>query len=582
MTEGQELAVRVVVVGLGFPIVAWLFGASILGRLTNLDRVERFAASFGVSIAFLGAAQFLGFLLTAPQPYYATGVIVFMLALALLCQLTDSTKKLRDWLPPWPLAVLFFLAYLNLFCLQALLPAYRGSDWYFDWWMHYDEALIFVHKNEVTTVWAGSYTVASRTPLFNLATAFVMGLTGGEFETYQMASVLPGCCFILGLFLLLRELFSPRASWLAFLLAPLNLWMMHNAWFTWPKMLAAYYIGLALYFYLRSLRWRPEAPARGAEYFLAFGVCTILGFMTHQVALVYCIPLLLHAAATAVFDRVRRPRGAELLGYLLFAVLVLGPWYAWLGGTLGKDKILGTTPVTKGDTSAKFEPLAVAEWMSYNLRVSVEPVGIRTALFPQPNLIELHRGFTQLYFSLFTGAATLSLTVFLIAAGIWRITRHRFASAEVAATKPAPDTSWLAVFVFLVLGTLGGAFLHPGHIPWGIAHSAVFPSAVILAALGWGVLSWASPRIRILVVVGMAVEFLVMFWWHWWLLFHDPEILEAGAAERGIRPTSVHLLNECLGNADVVFLIGAIAVQALLVGLLVVYAGRNRAVREIR
>ncbi len=138
------------------------------------------------------------------------------------------------------------------------------------------------------------------------------------------------------------------------------------------------------------------------------------------------------------------------------------------------------------------------------------------------------------------------------------------------------------MFVFLVLGTLGGAFLHPGHIPWGIAHSAVFPSAVILAALGWGVLSRASPRIRVLVVAGMAVEFLLMFWGHWWYLFHNPEILEDGAGERGIRSQTVRFLNECLGNADVFFLIGAIAVQALLVGLLVVYAGRNRAVREIR
>jgi hypothetical protein len=596
MTEGQVLAVRVVIVGLGLPIVTWLFGSSILGRLTNLDRTERFAASFGVSIAFLAVAQFLGFLLHAPQPYFAAIVIVFMLALALLCQVTDPTKKKTvDWLPPWPLAVLFFLGYLNLFCIQALLPAYRGSYWYFDWWMHYDEALIFVHKNAVTTEWANGYTVASRTPLFNLTTAFTLGLTGGEFETFQMASVLTGCCFILGLFLLLRELFGPRASWLALLLAPLNLWMLHNAWFTWPKMLAAYYIALALYFYLRSLRLRPEAPARGAEYFVAFGFSAVLAFLTHQVALVYCIPLLVHAVATAVFDRVRRPRAAELLACLLFALLLGGPWYAWLSGTLGKDKILGSTPITKGDESARFDPVEVAKWMSYNLRVSVEPVGIREAIFPpgdepvdhheplitHPNFVEVHRGFTQLYFSLFTGAVTLSLTIFLILAGIWRLTGHRFAGTDGAATRPVPLTAWLALVLFLVVGTLGGAFLHPGHIPWGIAHSAVFPTAVILAALGWGVLSWASPRDRVLVVVGMAVEFLLMFWLHWWLLFHDPEILEPEAGERGIRATSVRFLNECLGNADIVFLVGAIAVQAVLIVLLVLYAGRTRVVEEV-
>jgi hypothetical protein len=137
------------------------------------------------------------------------------------------------------------------------------------------------------------------------------------------------------------------------------------------------------------------------------------------------------------------------------------------------------------------------------------------------------------------------------------------------------------VILFLGIGTLGGAFLHPGHIPWGIAHSAVFPSAVILAALGWGVLSLASPRIRVLVVLGMAGEFLLMFWLHWWLLFHDPEILEPGAAERGIRATSVRFLNECLGNADMIFLVGAVVVQAILVVLLVMHAGRNHVVEEV-
>jgi hypothetical protein len=421
MTEGQALAIRVVVVGLGLPIIAWVFGSSILGRLTNFDSVERFASSFGVSIAFLAVAQFLGFLLSAPQPYYAAGVIVFMLALALLCQATDPTKKKTlDWLPPWPLALLFFLGYLHLFCIQALLPAYRGSYWYFDWWMHYDEALIFVHRNDVTTEWANGYTVASRTPLFNLTTAFALGLTGGGFETYQMASVLPSCSFILALFLLVRELFGPRASWLALLLAPLNLWMLHNAWFTWPKMLAAYYIGLALYFYLRSLRIRSESPARGSEYFIAFGISAVLAFLTHQVALVYCVPLLLHAAAKACFDRVRRPRVTELLVCLLFAVPLAGPWYAWLAGNLGKDKILGSTPLTKGDESARFDLREIAEWISYNLRVSIDPVGIREALYPNPDRVELHRGLTQLYFSLFTGALTLSLTIFLILFALFR------------------------------------------------------------------------------------------------------------------------------------------------------------------
>ena len=113
--------------------------------------------------------------------------------------------------------------------------------------------------------------MASRTPLFNLASAFVMGIAGHGFDIYQLASALTNICFVLSLFLLLRDLFGRRAAWLALLLAPLNLWMLHNAWFTWPKMLATYYLVFALHFYLQSMRHcRGIDPRRAASYFVGF------------------------------------------------------------------------------------------------------------------------------------------------------------------------------------------------------------------------------------------------------------------------------------------------------------------------
>jgi hypothetical protein len=611
MSDGLVLGLRLVSVAVAFPLLAWVFGSAVLRRFTRLDREERFAASFGVGFAALALCAFVAFVLHAPQPHFNIAVAALMLGTALWCHLTAERRR-GDTLAVWPLAAVFALAYLHLVCIQATLPAYRGSYWYFDWWMHYDEALIFVGDRPVDTSWANGYTVASRTPLFNLATAYVMDLAGHGFATYQLASAATNICFVLAVYLLLRDLFGRRAAWLGLLLAPLNLWMLHNAWFTWPKMLAAYYLILALHFYLQSLRWCPADPARGSEYFFLFAATALLGFMTHQVALVYVAPLLLHAGVRVVRDPAFRPVLVKLPACALLAMAVGGPWYAWLAGTLGKDKITGSTPITLGDDKAKFSPVAIATWIGFNTSVSVVPVGIGqaflTGLEPEadappwsvevyrgqapwfaqgrgeekrwflgpPDLVELHRGFTQLYFSLLTGAVTIALTVFLLAAAL----RGRRPGPALPATKTGP-VGW-AVWLFLIVGTLGGAFLHPGKIPWGIAHSAVFPSAIVLVALAWGVLSRAPRTTALLVCGGMVLEFVLMFWLHRWLLFHDPEVLEPGAAEEGLREPAVTMLNEVLGRADVAFLIGAVVVQVALIGLLfmVAFGQRREALAE--
>jgi hypothetical protein len=605
MNDGLVLAARIVGVAVAFPLLSWAFGAAVLRRFTRLDAEERFAGSFGVGFAAQALCAFAAFVLHAPQPLFNLAAAAVMLGAALLCRLAAPPRPAGERFP-WPMAAVFALGYLHLVCVQALLPAYRGSYWYFDWWMHYDEALLFLGGEPVNTVWANGYTVASRTPLFNLTAAFVMAAAGPGFETYQLASALPSICFPLAVFVLLRDLCGRRAAWLALLLAPLNLWLLHNAWFTWPKMLVAYYATLGLHFYLQSLRCRRADPGRAAGYFFCSGASLLLGFMTHQSVLVYALPLALHAAVTALRERALRPRPRELLAGALLAAAVAGPWYAWLYGTLGGDKITGSTPVTLGDSSARFNPLAVASWMGFNLGVSVVPIGFgegfvreipdgegppagclgevsyaggRWCVHWRPDPVGLHRGLMQLYFSLFTGAVTVSLSVFLIVVGARRLWRRIFRRADEPPAKPAAGGPpvWSAVWLFVIGGTLGAAFLHPGKISWGIAHSAAFVSTVVLTALAWGVLARAGRGAALLVCAGMVLEFVLMFWSYWWLLFHDPELLEPGAGAEGPRTATVRMLNEHLAGADVIFLAGALVVQVVLVVLLFRHIAREPA-----
>jgi hypothetical protein len=613
-------------IALGFPLLAGCFGSAVMGRLTLLDRAERFAASWGVSFAFVGFCQFASFALHANQLAFGLVALGFVLGLVAATYLlsTHRASSRRTALPSGLdgsgepssdssvsakliigqvdpqsadgdfrfLVLACGLAYLHLLCIQALLPNYRGSSWYYDWCMHYEEALVFVGDRPIDDTWANGYTLASRTPMFNLTTAFIMALAGHDFAVFQTASVLTNIAFVSAVYLLLRDLFGKRAGRLALLLAPLNLWMLHDAWYTWPKMLAAYFVLLALHFYIQSVRLRATDPRKASQAFLYFGISGVLGFMTHQVSLVYILPLLLHAAVLAWKDRVARPRLAELAALALAIALLVLPWYGWLAATLGTDAIAHSTPATLGDERARFRPLDAVGWMSFNTAFSVIPAGLIGPFFTDwpadigipndldelrrglrhvrlrvPDPLDLYWGATELYFSLLTGALTVSLLAFLG----WRAWRRGCERSPVDSRPLADRRIRWATWLFLGLGTAGAAFLHPGKIWWGIAHSAAFPTAIVLVALGWGVLSRANPRVGLLVCIGMVIEFLAMFWSHWWFLTHRPEVLEALPGNEEYKEKGIAFLNDRLGDWALLFVACTIAVQGILVLLLLRY-----------
>src|SRR5262249_41572816 len=150
-------------------------------------------------------------------------------------------------------------------------------------------------------------------------------------------------------------------------------------------------------------------------------------------------PVLWHAAWVAVRGRTVWPRPRVLLVCALLPLLLVAPWYAWLGVVVGREKIVGSTPVTVGDDQARFTPDAIAWWMGHNLTFSVVPLELywsvvgstppdadppadwlveigrgensRHYLRSRPDLVHLQDGLAQLYFSLLPGALTLSLCV---------------------------------------------------------------------------------------------------------------------------------------------------------------------------
>jgi hypothetical protein len=570
----MPLLLRVALVAVGFPLACVGSGWCLLAPVPDLDREERFAAAGGLGAAFLAAAAFAAFLTGLP-PVLIDGVALLLPATALtLARLRPSASIPGSC---WPLAGLSALGYVHLLCIQALLPEYVGGLWMGDWHHHYVGARVFAGLEPVETQigGAGTYTVASRTPLFNLAAANVLEISGPDFAVYQTACTFLNASFLPVIYLLLRDLFGPRAARLGVLLAPLNLWMMHLAWFTWPKMLAAAFLLLALHFYLRSLRARVPDPAQARRYFLYCWVSALLGYMTHQAALVYLLVLAAHAVIVAIWEpRFGRPR--KWCAFPALSVpLLLAPWYSWLIFHFGFGATINSTPTTQmdptfGEAAGWTKAVHVLASVGYNLTAAVVPFTLAMTVWNGPwTWQEFYGRATDFYFNQVTGALTLSLSLYLLARGARTLGHGGLRTAGIVLARP----EWNAVWAFALIGGVGAALLHPLRSINGVAHSAIFATSVLLVVLAWGLLSRAGGRVRAVVCAGMVVEFLVMFWTYVPLSYADPLLLDPYGINADIkRREHLVFLSDCLGSAWTFAVVAAAAVQLALVILLAVWS----------
>ncbi len=565
----MDLLPRVVLVAVGFPLFCVGIGWGLLAALPDLDREERFAAGGVVGAAFLVATAFVTFLTGLPALLIGGAALIVLLAIVF-----GTRRPVLVISPsPWPLVGLCALGYLHLLLIQALLPEYVGGLWMGDWQHHYLGARVFAGLEPVDTEWggAGTYTVASRTPLFNLAAAFVLELGGPEFPIYQTASTFLNVCFLPVVFVLLRDLFGRQAAKLGLLLASLNLWLLHLAWFTWPKLLAVALVLLGLHFYLRSLQDRASDPARARRY-LAYGwISLLLGYLTHQAAVVYLVVLMGHAAILAWRERGFRFRGSLLAFPVLSAAALLGPWYGWLLYHFGVKGTLSSTPTTQMDPAfteahGPAKVLYLLASVGYNLGAALVPFTLFTETGEEPwTWCEWYGRATDFYFNQLTGALTLSLSLYLLIRGGWAL-RGGLRTVAVTLTRP----EWSAVWAFALLGGLGAALLHPLRSVNGIAHSAIFVTSVLLVVLAWGALSRAMRSVRMLVCAGMVAEFLAMFWTHIWLAHQEPLVLDPYGINTWVREDShIVLLNHCLSSAGFYAVaVGTVCVQCALIVLL--------------
>jgi hypothetical protein len=312
------------------------------------------------------------------------------------------------------------------------------------------------------------------------------------------------------------------------------------------------------------VRQRADEPDAARASFLSFWTSMLLGFLTHSVIFFYLVALAAHAAFVTLRDRRLLPRVRDLAALGAISLAMVGPWYGWLWQTFGAEKMQVTPRTTFTPDVDRADILSM---MVYNVAVSFYPAALferwpALAQTASASWASLYQGLTGLYFSMLPGAITISLSLFFLG---WAGLAIRRRPERTGPSDPATT----AASCFVLLGALGAVALHPVRSPWGVAHSAFFPSVFALIGFAWGAASRAPRPWVAAAASGAVLEFLAMFWSHRWYVIHDPRVLEPPLANPSYKyDTRITFLWDDLGPAVAAFLAAAILVEAALCWML--------------
>jgi hypothetical protein len=303
----------------GYLISSWIFPCE-----TN-DKARHFAASVGISIAFISIIQ-LGcrFLLAPPlasQVVYGLGLLAALL----------QNLKLKKLAVKRPSPI--FLAYLlfGFFCLliMTLTASYEvASMW--DWACYYPNIEIYqgqVSPKSASSDLAMEYLVR-RTPNYSLVLSFLTQFPlSVNFADYQLASLAVNSTLIFGIFTLSDRLFGRKAAWAALLILPYAPMLLRYSYLCDPKFIAAF-LALQSYAYYDRFLLTDDLQKRRSLAWL-FALFSVTACMTHPAMLFYLLGLLIHRIFMAI--KHKEKWHAELFKKVGISVLVfVVPWYTWL------------------------------------------------------------------------------------------------------------------------------------------------------------------------------------------------------------------------------------------------------------
>jgi hypothetical protein len=230
------------------------------------------------------------------------------------------------------------------------------------------------------TSYLSPYTFSDRGPLAGLASAPIVLLTGGKppvvigtppwtpfdpqgFMAYRLAMMTFASTCFLSLWTLVRRLAGGRAAHFAALLAVTTPFLVHEVWFTWPKLLAASLVLLSAVSLI---------DARHVRAGLLLGVA----YLVHPLALLSLPALGLLALWPLVGARLRRPQLGSLLMFVVGAGACLLLWRLVNGHNYTQNGFLNYLTQAGATNTLMHIPVTLTLWLDDRF------VSVANTLFP--------------------------------------------------------------------------------------------------------------------------------------------------------------------------------------------------------
>jgi hypothetical protein len=500
------------------PICSFAPGFFFIRKL-RWNPLEKLCASIGLSLVLLYLASWgiycagaRGNGIPVHRLPYAIVALICMAMAALSGK--DIVRLLRATPVKRALAGFGFLC-LWTAVLTAVIRNFSGALWFGDWLEHFQRSLFFLHHFPANLVIFPGYPLPARPPMMNVVTAFFLALTSDRFEIFQTVFVFLNLLLFLPCYLILPALGrrARRRTWLLVLLFASSPLIMQNVTYTWTKATAAFYVVLALWFYLAG--WRKCDTVRTTVAFVALAA----GLVVHYSAGPYIAIVTLHYLI-GVFPR--RPREwRELAAITVLCGFLVGTWLVWSIAVYGAHTTLASNTTV---TSSQQYKGSTIEKIASNLGDTIVPILAR-----DPSLLDRFdnqrtEGKVRDWFFLFYQVnAIFAMGILGGPLVLWfafRSLRRRrilVAARTKARAKAAPGKLRETVLpatpeqvfwrILIAAGLVLGIAVVGERDPLGVGHLTLLS----LQAVGLAMLAVVVPRkaraLTLLILVGCAVDF---------------------------------------------------------------------------
>ena len=488
-------------------------------RKLRWNPLEKLCGSIGLSLILLYLASWAIYCSGARgdgMPVHAAPFVAVSLVCAAMGAVCwkDAVRLLRATQVKHALAGFGFLL-LWTAVLTAIIRNFSGALWFGDWLEHFQRSLFFLqHFPAATRIFPG-YDLPARPPMMNVLTSFFLAQTADRFEIFQAVFGFLNILLFLPCYLLMPALGkrAKRRTWLLVLLFASSPLAMQNTTYTWTKAAAAFYVVLALWFYLAG--WRKGDPVRTTAAFVALAG----GLLVHYSAGPYVVILTLHYLIR-IWPR-RENKWRELAWIAALCGVLVGSWLVWSLAVYGTHTTVASNSTV---TSSQQYAGSTVEKIFSNLLDTVLPVLVRDPAILDRFGGQRTSGYVRDWFFVFyqlnaifaMGLVGGPVVMWLTYRALRRGRQQPLGKAKARAKKLVRSAAYIVSpttpvqrfwQILIAAGVLLGVAVVGERDPLGVGHLTLLSLQVVGLAMLAAVIPWRRSALTIVILMGCAIDF---------------------------------------------------------------------------